>query len=125
MSFNSGQRVRLTRDLVTPNFTVAENSVGTVDSVDVQTRVLFDGVKKVLTVADNDIVDVRADQPMLKPALNDDVRLLKEHHTEDGRITSVGSVGKVVQVNVSGGLFRVAFDPASPIWVLIKNLEKA
>ena len=123
MSFNSGQRVRLTRVLVTPNFIVAENSVGTVDSVGVQTRVLFDGVKKVLTVADNDIVDVRADQTMLKPALNDDVRLLKEHHTQDGTITPIGSVGKVVQLNISGGLCRVAFDPASPIWVLSENLE--
>lgn len=55
MSFDCGQRVRLTRDLQMSGFKVARNTGGTVTNVHLQTSVLFDGLDQELVVADNDI----------------------------------------------------------------------
>ena len=121
MSIKSGDRVRLVRSLKIPKFKVSKNSEGTVDSVGSQIRVRFDGIEHVLSVAHNDIVTA---QPEKDFKIDEDVRLLKKHCDSNGKITPEGSVGRVIEVNISGGICRVAFDPNSPIWVLNENLEK-
>ena len=55
MSFNFGQRVRLTRDLQMSGFKITKNTAGTVTNLHLQTSVLFDGLEQELAVADNDI----------------------------------------------------------------------
>ena len=116
MSFNFGQRVRLTRDLQMCGFKLAKGIEGTVASVHLQTSVLFDGLEQELAVADSDIETVTrstTDAPVTtgpqKFLPGQHVRLLVTQHI-GGQTIPIGSLGIVTQDAPSMNASWVLFD---------------
>jgi len=128
MSFNVGQRVRLTRDLQMSRVKVAKGIEGTVTNVHVQTSVLFDGLEQELAVADSDIETASGKPESMKSTSTTGVavttapqeflrgprrvRLLVTQHI-NGETIPAGSLGTVTEDVPSLDASMVLFDGRS------------
>lgn len=134
MSFKSGQRVRLIRNLQMTKIKVPKGTEGVVTSVRTQTKVRFDGIEQVFAIADNDLVkseDRPADSiprafarsTSLGFQVGQIVSLSEPQQMDDG-IIPVGSLGEVRDVKSLSKLYLVKFnDYNNAIWVIEGHLE--